>query len=215
MSRIRVLVVDDHAILREGVVALVGTQPDLEVVGQAGDGFEAVEVARRTEPDVAIVDLSMPGRGGIDLIRRLGEVTPKTRVLVLSMHEDAAYLRSALEARAHGYVAKRAAGVKLLDGLRAVARGEAYVSLPAEVVAQTFRGNGRTSRAEGGHLTAREKQVLVLIADGHTNKEIGAKLEISKKSVDTYRARIYDKLGVRSRAEIVRYAADAGLLSRP
>jgi DNA-binding NarL/FixJ family response regulator len=215
MTKIRVVVVDDHAILREGVVALIGTQADMEVVGEAGDGLSAVEVARRTAPDVAVVDLSMPGRGGIDLIRRLGEVVPRTRCLVLSMHEDAAYLRSALDARATGYVAKRAAGSKLLDGIRATARGEAYVSLPAEVLARTFRASGRTGGGDGARLTDRERQVLVLIADGFTNKEIGAQLSISKKSVDSYRARIYEKLGVRSRAEIVRFATDAGLLSRP
>lgn len=214
MARIRVLIVDDHAVLRAGLRMLMGAQPDLEVVGEAADGEEAVRKIAEMQPDVAIVDITMPGEGGIKTIERIRKESPKTRVLVLTMHEVPAYLRSALAAGASGYVVKSAADYELLSAIRAVHRGRTVLDAAlAATLAQGALGKRATSgQAESASvLSVREREVLELVAQGYTNQQIADRLGLSVKTVETYRARLVDKLGLRSRADLVRYALDSGL----
>ncbi len=217
MERIRVLLADDHAVLRAGLRMLLDAQPDMEVVGEAADGEAAVSQARELRPDVLLLDLTMPGAGGLPAIERVRAVAPQTRVLVLTMHEAPAYVRSALAAGAAGYVRKSAADAALLSAIRAVHRGRRpidpdLVPIPPEPGRARQPGAGRP-RASGvaGFLSPREREVLALIARGHTNQQIADRLALSVKTVETYRARLVEKLGLKSRADLVRYALDSGL----
>jgi two-component system response regulator NreC len=215
MPRIRILLADDHAVLRAGLRMLIGSQRDLEVVGEADDGEEAVRKAVALHPDVAIVDITMPGLGGIKTIERLRQAVPATRVLVLTMHDVPAYLRAALAAGAGGYVVKRAADSELLAAIREVHRGRTVLdpALAARVVQVGLR-RGPPPAREGAAalLSQREHEVLGLVAQGYTNQQIADRLGLSVKTVETYRARLVEKLGLQSRAELVRYAMDSGLL---
>jgi two-component system response regulator NreC len=204
-TAIRVLLADDHAVLRAGVRLLVDAQPDLTVVAEAADGESAIEKARETSPDVVVLDLTMPHTEPLATIRELVQLG--TRVVVLTMHDDSAYTESALAAGALGYVVKRAADVELLAAIRAVQRGRRFV------VAGSLRA-GRLARGGGAFrpLSAREKQVVGLIGHGFTNREIAERLEVGLKSVETFRARACDKLGLRSRADLVRHALQMGLV---
>jgi len=214
MDRIRVMIADDHAVLREGLASLINAQPDMLVVSQAADGHEAVEQARRTVPDVAIVDITMPNCGGIAAIERMREASPKTRALVLTMYDDPTHLRAVLAAGGAGYVVKRSAGKQLLTGIREVHAGRLFVNVALAPGALQDILDGGSS--EGGParnaLSKRELEVLRLVAYGYTNREIAEKLSVSKKTIDTYRVRVSDKLGLKTRADMVRYALDAGLL---
>lgn len=211
-ASIRVVLVDDHSVLRAGLRMLVELQPDMTVVGEAGDAERAVEQARERQPDVLVLDLAMPGGGSVEAIPRIRQLSPKTRVLVLSMHDDASYLRAVISAGGAGYVTKRAADTELLEAIRTVHAGRMYVDVslserpppvpPAPIAA------GRSLAV----LSEREREVLRLVARGFTNKEVAEQLSISVKSVETYRARVADKLELRSRAELVRFALEAGLL---
>jgi DNA-binding NarL/FixJ family response regulator len=210
MAKIRVLIADDHAVLRSGLRLLINAQPDMEVVGEAASGPEALDRAGSLRPDVLTLDLSMPGGRGIPVLERLRQQCPDTRVLVLTMHDAAAYLRAALAAGAAGYVVKTAADTELLTAIRAVAQGRTFVdlSLPAGA-------GGRPARpAQPGQaaLSPRELAVLRLLAQGHTNQEAADRLFLSVKTVETYRARIAEKLGLRTRADLTRYAVEAGFL---
>lgn len=215
MARIRILVADDHAVLRAGLKVLIGQQPDMAVVGEAADGDEAVRRAHELRPDVALVDLTMPGIGGIKAIERIRQECPETRVLVLTMHDVPAYLRSALAAGASGYVVKRAADSELLSAIRGVHRGRTVLdpSLAARVVQSGLGRRGPTSVGSGAPapLSPREVEVLDLVAQGYTNQQIADRLQLSVKTVETYRSRLVEKLGLRSRADLVRYALDSGL----
>lgn len=215
MARIRVLIADDHAVLRAGLRMLIGAQPDMEVVGEAADGEEAVRKVAKIRPDVAIVDLTMPGEGGIKAIEQIRRESPKTRVLVLTMHEVPAYLRAAFAAGAAGYVVKSAADFELLSGIRSVHRGRAVLDpgLAGMVTAGALgkRPGGQQAGGVAGLLSAREREVLDLVAQGYTNQQIADRFGLSVKTVETYRARLVDKLGLRSRADLVRYALDSGL----
>ena len=215
-KKIRVLVADDHPVLREGVAALVTAQADMEVVAEADDGSTAVEQARATRPDVAVVDITMPRLGGIEAVRKLREVSPTTRALVLSMHDDPTFVRAALAAGGAGYVTKVALGRRLIDGIREVAAGRSFIDVPLEELPTEVAGAGRTPRADPAsrrRLTQREAAVLELVARGYTNTEMGEMLGVSKKSIDTYRARVTDKLGLKNRAELVKFALETGLLA--
>jgi two-component system response regulator NreC len=198
---------------------LIDAQDDLTVVGEAGDGDELLRRAGLLGPDVILLDLTMPHLGGLPAIERLRQECPKAQILVLTMHDDPAYFRAALAAGAHGYVVKRAAYAELLSGIRAVARGRNFVDLATtktvmrDVVADFRAGSGIGMSTPSRLLSAREQAVLQSLAQGHTNQETAARLRVSVKTVETYRARLYHKLGVRSRAELVRYAAGAGLLT--
>jgi DNA-binding NarL/FixJ family response regulator len=194
---------------------LISSQRDLEVVGEASDGDEAVRKAAALRPDVALVDISMPGAGGIKAIERIRQAVPTTRVLVLTMHEVPAYLRASLAAGASGYVVKRSADSDLLAAIRDVHRGRTVLdpSLSARVVHGSLRRRGPAGPATPtpALLSQREREVLELVAQGFTNQQIADHLGLSVKTVETYRARLVEKLGLQSRAELVRYALDSGL----
>ena len=218
MEKITVLIVDDHAVLRAGLRMLIGAQPDMEVVGEAGDGREAVLHALEVDPDVVTMDLKMAGVGGIKAVERLGRECPRSRVLVLTMHDDPAYLRAALAAGCAGYVLKAAAHTELIAAIRHVAAGRTFVDpqLAGDLL-QSLAGPERAapqpdSERPEGRLSERERAVLVLLAQGHTNRVIAERLFLSVKTVETYRSRIAGKLGLKSRADFVRFALEIGLL---
>jgi DNA-binding NarL/FixJ family response regulator len=217
MARIRILLADDHAVLRTGLRMLISSQRDLEVVGEASDGEEAVRKAATLRPDVALVDISMPGSGGIKAIERIRQAAPATRILVLTMHDVPAYLRASLAAGASGYVVKRSADSDLLAAIRDVHRGRTVLdpSLAARVAHGTLRRRGTVnSTTPTALLSQREREVLEFVAQGFTNQQIADHLGLSVKTVETYRARLVEKLGLQSRAELVRYALDSGLVGR-
>ena len=211
-ARTRVLLADDHAILRAGLAMLVRAQPDLEVVAEAADGVEALEKVRRTKPDVVILDLTMPRMNGFDALREIVRDVPETKVLVLTMHDDPAYGRSLLAAGALGYVTKKAADRELLTAIRAVREGRQFVDLTqAEDMLPRSPARPPASREL---LSLRERQVLALLARGHTHQEVADRLELSIKTVETYLSRLTTKLGLHRRAELVRYALETGILDR-
>jgi len=193
---------------------LIGAQPDMDVAGEAADGAEAVQKALETRPDVALVDITMPS-GGIKTIERIRQECPKTRVLVLTMHDVPAYLRSAVAAGASGYVVKSAADSELLSAIRAVHRGHTVLDPDlAVMVVQGSPGRKAAGGQEGGPespLSPREREVLDLVAQGYTNQQIAERLGLSVRTVETHRSRLVEKLGLRSRADLVRYALDSGL----
>jgi two-component system, NarL family, response regulator NreC len=208
MGKIRVLIADDHAILRAGLRLLINNQPDMEVVGEAADGHEALRQARQTNPDVLTLDLTMPGGGGLETMKDLREACPQTRMLVLTMHEGPSYLRAALAAGASGYVAKSAVDAELLTAIRSIAQGRTFVTITlSDKGTHQVLGD---SRAAVNLLSSREQEVLKLLAQGYTNKEVGKQLCLSVKTIETYRARLADKLGLRSRADLTRYALETG-----
>jgi DNA-binding NarL/FixJ family response regulator len=215
VNKLRVLLADDHPIVRSGLKALIAAQPDMEVVAEAGDGHAAVRGAVDLRPDVAVVDLSMPGLGGAEATELIRRAAPEVRVLALTAHQDHGYLHLLLKAGAAGYVLKQAAGEDLVRAIRAVAAGQTYLD-PA-VAGQLIPGLvGRREAGtlgSGADLSEREAEVLRLIAQGHALKQIAAELDVSARTVETYRARGMDKLGLRNRADIVRYALQRGWLS--
>ncbi len=217
MQKITVLIADDHAILRAGLKLLINAQADMEVVAEAPDGDQAVRAARNTSPQVALMDLTMPGSGGMGALEEIARCCPDTRVLILSMHDDPAYLRSVLAAGARGYVLKRAVDMELLAAIRAVHRGGVYVdpSLAHVFVQDALDKPATADRASPSLkiLSERERQVLKLVAQGYGSQEIAKQIVVSVKTVETYRARITEKLGLRTRHEIVRFAIQMGLLT--
>ena len=213
MTKLRVFLADDHAVVREGLKALVNAQPDMEVVGEAGDGRAAVRQVQELLPDVVVMDVSMPEMSGAQATERLKQACPLVKVLALTVHEDKGYLRQLLEAGAAGYVPKRAAAEELIRAIRTVAAGGVYLDpvLAAKVVGGFVRNPAKGTPA-GEDLSERETEVVRLLAQGHSNKEIAARLGLSVKTVETYKARSMDKLGFRSRTELVRYAVQRGWL---
>lgn len=225
-TMLRIFLADDHTIVRDGLKTLINAQPDMSVIGEADDGKMAWERLRTLQPpqgvgvDVVVMDVSMPNWNGAEATARVKESWPETRILALSMHEDKSYLRSLLEAGASGYVLKRSAADDLIRAIRIVASGGTYLdpALAATVAEALVRGNttmGRPLRGEieGAPLSEREEEVLRLIAQGFTNKEIGAKIFLSVKTVETYKARSMEKLGLNSRADIIRFAVARGWLN--
>jgi DNA-binding NarL/FixJ family response regulator len=218
VRKIKVLLVDDHAVLRAGLGALLSGEPDMEVVGDASNGADALVEIARHKPDVAVVDITMPGMSGIELIGRIRKEHPETRALALTMHDDAAYARAVLAAGGSGHVVKDADASILLGAIRAVYRGRTFVELGEKGSAdreapELLTWSGGAARRRGELLSPREWQILELLAQGHTNREISERLPVSVKTVETYRARIVNKLGLRSRAELVRFALELGLLA--
>ncbi|MBI5956534.1 MAG: response regulator transcription factor [Chloroflexi bacterium] len=218
MSKTRILLADDHAVLRAGLKLLINGQPDMEVAGEATTGNETVLAARELVPDLVLLDISMPGMGGLEALRQMKREQPELAVLVLTMHEDVDYLRQALGAGAAGYVPKSAADVELLSALRAVVRGGVYIHPShARTLLEEMLPQGKTVRGGPGDpldaLSDREREVLRLVALGHTNAQIAEQLCLSVKTVESYRARMMEKLGLRSRAALVRYALERGLVS--
>ncbi len=216
-QKIRLLVADDHAILRSGLRMLINAQPDMMVVAEAQDGIEAVQAIQRAKPDVAILDVTMPRSGGLDAINEIVTRNRSTRVLLLTMHEEPAYLRTALAAGASGYVLKKSVDADLLSAIRSVHRGRTYVDseLADILVRDAFRADvpDRDGSVPRRLLSDRELQVLKLVAEGFSSREIAEQIYISTKTVEAYRARFAEKLGLKSRAQIVRYALNLGLLS--
>jgi two-component system response regulator NreC len=217
MPRIRVLIADDHAVLRAGLRMLLGAQSDLEVVGEAADGPETVRRTRATKPDVVLLDLSMPGSRSTQTIGQLVRLKPSPRVLVLTMHDDPVYFQLALLAGASGYIVKKAADVELLTAIRAVHHGRTFVYLtrPGEQArGHEVRHVSRDSPVAGQPrpLSRREAQVLRLLAQGHTNQEVADHLAVSVKTIETHRRRLSDKIGLKSRAQLFRFAVEVGLL---
>jgi two-component system, NarL family, response regulator NreC len=219
MSKIRVLVVDDHAILRAGLRMLINAQLDMEVVGEATDGPEALRQARELQPDVALMDITLPKTSGLQVLEQLRQVCPYTRTLVLTMHDDPAYARSAFAAGGLGYVLKRAADSDLQAAIRTVYRGRTFVdSTLASSLLQDLLGKKAphilTARgAPGGLLSPREREVLLLLAQGYTNQQVAKRMSLSPKTVESHRAHIAQKLELHSRAELTRYALKSGLLT--
>lgn len=214
-SPIRILLADDHGIVRAGLRALLETQPDMKVIAEAADGPTAVQLTRELVPTVTVADLSMPG-GGMDTIRQINELNVATRVLVLTVHAEERYLLPVLEAGGLGYVRKASAHTDLLDAIRTVARGEVF--LDPSSTKTLLRGYlGRVNAGDeldlGELLSDREREVVKLTAEGHTAQQAGDFLSLSPKTVETYRHRAMQKLGLTNRAELVRYALRAGLLS--
>jgi len=209
---ISVLICDDHALVRSGLRRLLEAEPEIEVVGEAADAEEAIAATAARQPDVLLLDVVMPGRSGIEALPELTAAAPATRVLVLSMQDDPSYVRQAFAAGAAGYLLKEAADADLLQAIREVAARRRYVHpvLGARVAA----AEGTTDPTKSDRLSAREHEVLHLLALGHTNQEIAKILFISIRTAETHRARIMQKLGLSTRAEIVRYALAAGELDR-
>ena len=208
---IRVALCDDHAVVRSGLRRIVAEEPDLEVVGEAGTAEEAIAVARAERPDVFVMDLGLPGISGIEATRRVAEVSPQTAVLVLTVHDDVAYLRKAFDAGARGYLVKDAADVELVLAIRQVASGEEYVHPRLGAALLTPAAYGRVV-GPGGELSERELEVLRRVALGLTSAEIATELYVSVRTVETHRAHVQQKLGLKARADLVRYAREHGLL---
>jgi two-component system response regulator NreC len=208
-GKTRILLADDHNVLRSGLKYLLNAQSDMAVVGEAATGDAALRLARELAPDVLILDITMPGMDGLDVLRELKRVAPTIRVLILTMHEEEGYLRRALALGAAGYCPKGAADAELISAIRAVLRGNLYIHpshtkvLLNGMVSATGEGN---ANAPAAALSEREHEVLRLVALGHTNQEIADQLALSVKSVESYRARGMEKLGLSSRAALVRYA---------
>jgi len=214
MDNTRILLADDHAILRAGLKLLLDAQPDLEVIGEASNGARALSLAEELQPDLILLDLTMPGLSGLDILRQLKDAAPRSRILVLTMHDDESYLRQALALGAAGYVIKKAVDSELLNAIRAVMRGERYIHsavmdklLSVEVLPPLENGTNPWDT-----LSRREADVLRLVALGYTNSEIAERLAISAKTVETYRARGMEKLGLTTRAQLVRDALTRGIL---
>lgn len=214
---LRVVLADDHAVVREGLKALINGQSDMVVVGEAADGEGAWRTALQLVPDVLIVDLSMPGIGGAEATMRVRRDCPSVRVLALTLHEERLYLTQFLRAGATGYVLKRAAASDLVHAVRVVAAGGTYIdpNVAGTLVEGYLDGGSATLDASNNLLSDREREVLICIAQGYSNKEIAASFGISVKTVETYKARMAEKLGLRTRVEIVRYAVTQGWLSHP
>jgi two-component system response regulator NreC len=208
---VSVLIVDDHAVVRSGLRLLLEAESDIDVVGEAGTAREAVFEVRSSKPDVVLMDVAMPGGSGIDVIPQLLREAPETKILMLSMQDDPNYVRQAFEAGASGYVLKEAADAEVVAAVRDVAEGRSYVNpaLGARLVAAESEAR---KRAEADPLSDREREVLRLLALGHTNQEIAKMLYISVRTAETHRAHIMQKLNLRSRADLVRYALANGLL---
>ena len=208
---IRILIADDHGVVAEGLKSLVEAQTDMEVVGVVGDGREAVRLARDAQPDVIVMDLSMPELNGADATRAILQRDAKCRVIVLSMYAEREYVRRALKAGAAGYVVKRSAAKELVEAIRAVHAGQRYLSpRVADVVIDDYAEERDDPLAR---LSAREREVLQLLAEGRTGAEIAQRLSLSQKTVETYRARLVEKLGIRDVAGLVRFAIQRGLVS--
>jgi DNA-binding NarL/FixJ family response regulator len=210
MTKLRILLADDHGVLRDGLAMLINAQPDMQVVACARGGREAVQLAAQLEPQVVVLDVSMPDLGGAEAAEQMRGSCPGARILALTRYADQGYLRRMLDAGARGYVLKRTAGDALIDAIRVVAEGGSYIdpTLAGGLVARRTRATGAGSRMpeRKGVLAEREMQVMRLIAWGQSNKEIAAQLGLSVKTVESYKATALDKLQLRSRTDILRYA---------
>jgi DNA-binding NarL/FixJ family response regulator len=214
----RVLLADDHHLVRAGIRALLESLPDVEIVAEAGDGQEALQALVRTKPDIALIDISMPGLNGLELAARASREVPETRLVILSVHGDASHVAQALRAGARGYLVKDAAADEIPVLIRAVMRGETYLSPGiSRHVVDGFLGRAASPGAERPDaselLTPRQREILQLVAEGRSTKEVAQLLELSVKTVETHRAQIMERLDIHDLAGLVRYAVRAGLVS--
>jgi len=216
VNKTSILIIDDHSLLRSGLKLLLGGQPDLAVVGEAGDGPTAVQLASVSKPDVILLDITLPGKSGLEVLPALRQSSPKSRIIALTMHEDEGYLRSALSAGVVGYVPKRAADSELVTAIRAVVRGEVYIHSSVtrtlvEDLAPAPNGVANNGNGTWQSLSERERAVLIRVAGGHTNVEISKEFNLSVKTIETYRARGLEKLGLTNRASLVNFTLAHGL----
>jgi DNA-binding NarL/FixJ family response regulator len=211
---IRILIADDHAVLRAGLRALLDAQPEFEVVGEAADGVEVSRKVGELQPDVVLMDLSMPGPPSGTVIRQVRGACPKARVLVLTMHDDEAYLTSALSAGAAGYLVKKVADAELVSAIRAVHGGRMFVDITQTVSPERNPVGGTTGKERQAPkaLSRREREVLRMLAQGYSNQQVADQLRVGVKTVETYRTRLRIKLGLKDRAELYRFAEESGLL---
>lgn len=216
MGKLRILLADDHAVVREGLRVLIDAQPDLEVVGEASDGDSACRLAGELRPDVVVMDVSMPGLTGDRATQQLKQGHPDIKVLALTVYEDRSHLRRLLKAGAAGYVLKLATGAELIRAIRVVAAGGVYLdpAVAGKVVDDIVNEDAEGGRPDGTPLTERESQVVLRVAQGFSNKEIAAQLDISVKTVETHKLRSMEKLGLKSRAEVVQFALRRGWLAQ-
>ena len=214
MKKLRIYMADDHPIVREGLKAMINAQPDMEVVGEAADGRTAVEEVPRVAPDIVVMDISMPHLNGIHATEELQRIAPKVKIVALTVHEDRSYLRQLIDAGAVGFVLKRTASDELINALRTVAEGQMYIDpvMTARVLGKFSQGTTLEKELGRARLSEREEDVIKLIASGFSNKEIASRLAISVKTVETYKSRSLQKLGLHSRADIVRYSVAQGWL---
>jgi DNA-binding NarL/FixJ family response regulator len=215
MKKLRILLADDHKIVREGLRLLINSQPDMQVVGEAANGREVLLKAGELKPDVVVMDLSMPELNGLQATERLKAEHPKMKVVALTAHEDESYLRQLCKVGAAGYVLKRSAGDELVKAISEVAKGGLYFdpTLANRALASQRAPSTANGEPRAAELSEREKDVLIQLAWGYSNKEIAAKLNISVKTVETYKVRIGEKLGLRSRSDIVQYAMRQGWMN--
>jgi DNA-binding NarL/FixJ family response regulator len=215
MSRIKILVADDHALLREGIIAILKLHDDVEVVGEASDGMDAIQKALKLRPDIVLMDIAMPGLGGLEATVEIKKTAPNIKILVLSQYDDREYVSRLIKAGVSGYILKHAVGTDLLSSIRAVARGEFYLySAIASSVIGDYLSKGTAAIEEDPYerLTDREKQVLKLIAEGHTHKEIANILDISVKTVIAHYSNFQEKLDIRTRAGLIKFAFQRGIV---
>ncbi len=209
-EKIHILLADDHAVVRQGFKMILAAQPDMEIVGEAGNGREALDLAGKLQPDVIVMDVAMPELNGIEATRRVADVSPRSRVLALSMHKDSVYVREILRAGARGYLLKDSISSDLLAAVRAIARGEGYLSPGvSDAVLNDYR---RHVTDPIDLLSSREREVLQMIAEGKTNKDIATVLTLSVYTVDAHRGRIMEKLNMHSVTDLVRFAVRCGLV---
>lgn len=217
MPEIRVLIVDDHAMVREGIRMILAAQPDIKVVGEAADGAQAIEQVRKLDPDVALMDIAMPGLGGLEATLEIRKSHPRTRVLVLSQYDNKEYVFRLLKAGASGYILKSAAGTELVSAIRSVNEGGSILDpAVAQGVIEGFVKSGSGDQQSAyEELSDREKQVLKLVAEGYTSKHIADALFLSVKTVMVHRANVMEKLDIHNRTDLIKYAISKGLISMP
>jgi DNA-binding NarL/FixJ family response regulator len=214
MKKLRIVLADDHAVFRQGLTLLINAEPDMEVIGEAGNGQEVIDKVQHLRPDVVLMDISMPGLDGCQATERLKQVYPQTKILILTVYEDVGHIRQLLSAGAAGYLLKRVASAELAHAIRRVQAGGLYLdpAVASKVVGSALRKSTPLVALGLNSLSEREAEVLRLIAWGYSNKEIAAQLGLSVKTVETYKTRLMEKLHLRSRVDLVRYAVRQGWL---
>ncbi len=216
MEKVRIVIADDHTLMRSGLKLMLANQPDISVVGEAADGKEALRLIEALKPDIVLLDVSMPEMNGLECMRRIRDMDESVKVILLTMHEDIRYLKEGFAAGAAGYVLKKAADDVLYEAIRTVRSGEVFVqnSMAQSLICELKERRDRPAIADNKPLSEQEKRVLSLIALGHSNAEIAEKLVVSTRTVETYKYRIMEKLNTKKRADLVKYAIEQGLVAK-